>query len=170
MKRLTALESPPDTETGEGADPSSDHVAQALSRLWQSMATMRRQMSDRAQSEGLSLSSFIVLRPLAHSGPLRSSALAEAVCLDLSRISRQIAHLVERGLVERRADRADGRVCILAATEAGIEAVARLQHASNAYVVGKVAAWSEQDRTTLAALLERLAADLEAAPAPARDR
>ena len=127
-------------------------------------------MSDRAQSEGLSLSAFIVLRPLVCSGPLRASALAEAVYLDLSWISRQVAHLVERGLVERRADRADGRVCILAATEAGIAAVARLQQASNEYVVGKVAGWSEQDRATLAALLGRLADDLGAVPATARDR
>src|SRR5665213_2281406 len=145
MQTPTALEADPVMEIGEGSDTSSDQMAQALTRLWQSMARMRQQMSERAQSAGLSMSAYIVLRPLVCSGPLRASALAEAVYLDLSWISRQVAHLVERGLVERRADQADGRVCILAATEAGIEAVARLQQASNEYVVGKVAAWSEQD-------------------------
>jgi DNA-binding MarR family transcriptional regulator len=164
MNASTALDAPPVVEMDAGPDTSGDDVAQALAQLWQSMARMRQLMNDRAQSEGLSLSAFIVLRPLVCSGPLRASDLAEIVYLDLSWISRQVAHLVERGLVERRADRTDGRVCILAATEAGIEAVARLQQASNHYVVGKVADWSEQDRTTLAALLGRLTVALEAAP------
>jgi DNA-binding MarR family transcriptional regulator len=164
MDASTALDARPVVEPAAGPDTSGDDVAQALAQLWQSMARMRQLMNDRAQSEGLSLSAFIVLRPLVCSGPLRASALAEAVYLDLSWISRQVAHLVERGLVERRADRTDGRVCILAATEAGIEAVARLQQASNTYVADKVAGWSEQDRTALAVLLGRLTVALEAAP------
>ncbi len=170
MNTPALLESRPDKEIEARQDTTSDQVAQVLSRLWQSMAKMRQLMGDRAQSEGLSLSAFIVLRPLVCSGPLRAGALAEAVYLDLSWISRQVAHLVERGLVERRADRADGRVCILAATEAGVEAVVRLQQASNDYVVDRVAGWSDQDRVTLAALLGRLADDLEASPTPVRDR
>jgi DNA-binding MarR family transcriptional regulator len=168
MNASTVLAAHPVVEPAAGSDTSGDDVAQALAQLWQSMARMRQLMNDRAQSEGLSLSAFIVLRPLVCSGPLRASDLAETVYLDLSWISRQVAHLVERGLVERRADRTDGRVCILAATEAGIAAVARLQQASNTYVADKVADWSEQDRTTLAVLLGRLTVALEAAPSPAK--
>jgi DNA-binding MarR family transcriptional regulator len=92
------------------------------------------------------------------------------VCLDPSWISRQVAHLVERGLVERRADRADGRICILAATKAGIETVVRLQKAADDYMVGTVAGWSEQDRRHLAVLLGRLADGLEADSVPASGR
>jgi DNA-binding MarR family transcriptional regulator len=164
MNGSTALDAHPVVEMVAESDTSGDDVGQALAQLWQSMARLRQLMNDRAQSEGLSLSAFIVLRPLVCSGPLRASDLAEAVYLDLSWISRQVAHLVERGLVERRADRTDGRVCILAATEAGIEAVARLQQASNTYVADKVADWSEQDRTMLAMLLGRLTVALEADP------
>src|SRR5215831_12128099 len=111
----------PSAETGDLPDDTGDMVAKALARLWLSLARVRHHLNEQAQRQGLSLSAFLVLRPLVQSGPLRSSALAEAVCMDPSWISRQVAHMVERGLVERHADRADGRVCILAATEAGVE-------------------------------------------------
>ncbi|HVA92639.1 MAG TPA: MarR family transcriptional regulator [Chloroflexota bacterium] len=165
MEPTTVLTAALGATRDQERDDSSDQVARAMARLWLSMAGMRRQMGGWAQSQGLSLSACIVLRPLVRFGPLRSSALAEAVCLDTSWISRQVAHLVERGLVERRADRADGRVCILAATEAGVEAVARLQQSLDEYMVGKVSGWSERDRRRLAMLLGRLAGELEA---PAR--
>ena len=50
-------------------------------------------------------------------GPHRSNALAEAVHSDPSTVSRQIAALVKVGYVERRPDPADGRACLLAATD-----------------------------------------------------
>jgi DNA-binding MarR family transcriptional regulator len=156
----------PSTETGDLPDDTGDMVAKALARLWLSLARVRHHLNEQAQRQGLSLSAFLVLRPLVQSGPLRSSALAEAVCMDPSWISRQVAHLVERGLVERHADRADGRVCILAATEAGVETVLRLQETADAHVVDTVAGWSEQDRRHLAALLGRLADALEAGTGP----
>jgi DNA-binding MarR family transcriptional regulator len=160
----------PSATSGGPPDDSGELVARALARLWLSLARVRHHLSEQAQRQGLSLSAFLVLRPLIQSGPLRSSALAEAVCMDPSWISRQVAQLVERGLVERRADPADGRVCILAATDAGIETVARLQATADAQVAGTVAAWSEQDRRQLAMLLGRLADALEAGTGPAAGR
>src|SRR3954452_9251487 len=42
------------------------------------------------------------LAALSDSGPLRASALAEATLSDPSTVSRQVAHLVGLGYVERR--------------------------------------------------------------------
>lgn len=156
--------------TGGGADDSVEQVARAMGRLWLSLGRVRHHLGEQAHRQGLSLSAFLVLRPLVHSGPLRSSALAETVGMDPSWISRQVAQLVERGLVERRADRADGRVCILAVTDAGIETVARLHEAADAHMAGAVAGWPARDRRQLAALLGRLADTLEAGGAPAMGR
>jgi DNA-binding MarR family transcriptional regulator len=140
---------------------SSEQVAEALARLFRSLSKVRARVTEQAQVEGMSWSALMVLRPLVQSGPQRSSALADALCLDPSWISRQVAQLVQRGLVERRADPRDGRVCILAATEAGLELSARLQRSSDAYLAGKVAGWSAPDRRHLAVLLGRFAAELE---------
>ena len=72
-----------------------------------------------AHGDGLEWAGSMLLFHLCKDGPQRSSALAAAVCVDPSTVSRQIADLVELGLVERRADPQDGRATLLAATEAG---------------------------------------------------
>ena len=61
----------------------------------------------------------MLLFHLCKDGPQRSSALAAAACVDPSTVSRQVADLVDLGLVERRADPHDGRATLLAATDRG---------------------------------------------------
>ena len=107
-------------------------------------------------------------------GPQRLSALAEVVRLDRSTVSRQLAALEHRGLVERRPDSRDRRSHLLALTEDGQRILqttrARRQH----WLREALASWPEADRARLAELLERLARDLSAdapigraAPVPA---
>src|SRR5215212_4088788 len=50
---------------------------------------------------GRDLAALVLLFPLQRLGPLRQSALAEAVHADPSTISRHVALLVDRGLVLR---------------------------------------------------------------------
>ena len=97
----------------------------------------------------------MLLFHLCKDGPQRSSALAAAVCVDPSTVSRQIADLVDLGLVERRADPLDGRATLLAATEAG-EARHRMVHErrDRAFAV-MLADWSDDDVHTLVGLLRR---------------
>src|SRR5215213_984808 len=70
---------------------------------------------------GRDLAALILLFPLQRLGPLRQSALAEAVHADPSTVSRHVALLVDRGLVLRAADESDGRASRLVLTEAGRE-------------------------------------------------
>jgi DNA-binding MarR family transcriptional regulator len=98
----------------------------------------------------------MLLFHLCKDGPQRSSALAAAVCVDPSTVSRQIADLVDLGLVERRADPHDGRATLLAATESG-EARHLLVHErrDRAFAV-MLADWSDGDVRALVGLLRRL--------------
>ena len=68
-------------------------------------------------------SPLFLLVKLAQHGPRRASDLAEQVCADPSTVSRQVASLVKAGLIERRADPADGRASILVPTELGWQRV-----------------------------------------------
>jgi DNA-binding MarR family transcriptional regulator len=97
----------------------------------------------------------MLLFNLCKDGPQRSSALAAAACVDPSTVSRQIADLVDLGLVERRADPNDGRATLLAATEAG-EARHRMVHErrDRAFAV-MLADWSDADVHTLVGLMRR---------------
>ena len=62
---------------------------------------------------------YALLASLREDGPQRLSTLAEVVRLDRSTVSRQLATLEQRGLVERRPDGHDRRSHLLALTEDG---------------------------------------------------
>lgn len=71
-----------------------------------------------AQAHGLTLTQARVLG-FAACEPLSQRRLAERFGCDPSNISVLVDRLVERELVERRPDPADGRVKLIAATDAG---------------------------------------------------
>jgi DNA-binding MarR family transcriptional regulator len=78
---------------------------------------------------GLSLSAYEVLSRLAHApeGHLRMSQLAERAQLSLSRVSRVIDALEQRGLVARRSCATDSRVVHATITDEGNALVAQAQ-------------------------------------------
>jgi DNA-binding MarR family transcriptional regulator len=75
-----------------------------LSRLWTAS-------SERIYQEhfGLSLSEWRILAIVGAEQPIYASAIAERGLLEKSRISRLVARLTERGLLESRADETDTR-------------------------------------------------------------
>jgi DNA-binding MarR family transcriptional regulator len=142
-------------------------MALALTHLLRTLPRLKAQIEAQAQEEGLHMSSAVVLRILIDAGPQRSSAIAEALDLDPSWISRQVNHLVQCGLVERRIDPRDGRAIILAATAAGEDAYAQIHRLSVNFFARKVAHWADADRARLAVLLDQLAQELEVTGSPA---
>jgi DNA-binding MarR family transcriptional regulator len=75
-------------------------------------------------------------------------------------VSRQVAHLVDLGYVERRPDPADRRAYHLALTEAGARALETRRRARDEHLAHLTRNWTDDDRRTLARLLDRLAGDL----------
>ena len=78
---------------------------------------------------GLTLSAYEVLSRLAHAddGHLRMSELAGRSQLSLSRVSRVVDSLSDRGLTERRSCPTDSRVVHATVTPAGQELLAQAQ-------------------------------------------
>src|SRR5690242_1267084 len=90
-----------------------DLVEHELTRL------LRRAESARTRHPAalrLDRSAYLLLGELEWRGPRGIAALAQSFQLDVSTASRQVAALEAKGLVERRADPADGRVCLLEIT------------------------------------------------------
>ena len=135
----------------------ADRVAMAMVRLNKMHACVAAQMN----KAGVDKAAFVLLANLAHLGPSRSSALAEAVFSDPSTVSRQVAGLVKDGLVERRADPEDGRASVLVATEAGHLLLAERRQMRNAAIARMFGGWSEPDWHTFADLFERFVDDYE---------
>ncbi|MCP2257933.1 DNA-binding transcriptional regulator, MarR family [Streptoalloteichus tenebrarius] len=137
-----------------------DDIGRQLIRLMRVMGNAHAQVT-KAHPEGLEKAAFILLCAVVEHGPLRSGALAEKVHADPSTISRQVGQLVRAGLVERRADPADGRASVLVATEAGLRLLERNRRLRNRHIALIVSDWPEPDRRRFAELLGRFATSYE---------
>src|SRR5687768_2800402 len=111
---------------------------------------------------GRDLAALVLLFPLARLGPLRQSALADAVHADPSTVSRHVALLVERGLVLRVADESDGRASRLVLTDAGQAQLDQLRAERVAYLRTVTAGWTDDELATFTTLFDRLLADIAA--------
>lgn len=104
---------------------------------------------------------LMLLAPLRRQGPMRTGALAEAVYSDASTVSRQVAELVREGLVERRADPADGRATVLVLTDKAERTVDEAMAHRDTYLTALLTDWSAGDLKELARLLGRLTDTLQ---------
>src|SRR6201992_2766229 len=100
----------------------------------------------------------LLLHTVAAEGPMRASALAASVQSDLSTVSRQVAAMVGRGLLERQADQLDGRASLLAVTHAGRGAIAEHEQGRQAFFDEVLAGWSTEEMRQFAQQLERFTA------------
>ena len=108
---------------------SSDH---ACARAWQALRLahdrVERQLTtELGRHSGLTISDFAVLLHLhLHDGEeVRMHDLTEAVLLSQPALSRLVARLVERGLLERSGAADDGRAIIVCLTDQGRGLAAR---------------------------------------------
>ncbi|MFD1722058.1 MarR family winged helix-turn-helix transcriptional regulator [Amnibacterium endophyticum] len=115
-----------------------------------------RSIAQRFDPE-LQPAAWAVLRELLRGGPMQPHALAAAMSMDRSAISRLLKELRERGLIEAERDEQDGRsqwISVTPAARARAEAVLadRRQRLHE-----HLSAWDEGDLDRFAVLLDRFA-------------
>jgi DNA-binding MarR family transcriptional regulator len=113
------------------------------------------------RNDGIESAAYAVLACSVVAGPQRLTTLAEMVHADPSTVSRQTAALVRHGLLERRADPADGRASLLVATPEGRRVFEDNKQLRSRILAKALGRWSVTDLATLTVLLERLNTDLE---------
>jgi DNA-binding MarR family transcriptional regulator len=97
-----------------------------------------------------------LLALLQDTGPLRASDLVARLGLDKSTVSRQVAKLVDLGLVERTADPVDGRAQVLTPSAEGTARLSRVRNTRRARWEADLSHWPAEDVATLGELLGRL--------------
>jgi DNA-binding MarR family transcriptional regulator len=135
---------------------------QAWHSLLQAHASLMRQLAaDLEQETGLALADFDVLAQLsAAGGELRMTELAARALISRSGMTRRVARLVDKGLVDRRSTGADGRGVVVALTDAG---VTRLTETAPVHLRGVskwfVAKLDDQELATLKSALDKVSVD-----------
>ena len=101
-----------------------------------------------------------VLSRLDELGPLRLSALASVLCLDVSTVSRQVPVLERQGWVARERDPEDQRAQLLDLTPAGREVLADVRASRIEVLRRLLPAWTEAELAAFAGQLHRFNDDV----------
>lgn len=103
---------------------------------------------------------YLAMRVLEDLGPMSTNALAHALHLDASTVTRQIAPLERGGLIERCRDPADGRSSSIVLTDEGLGCMSDVKRERLRRIEDLVSDWDGADQVGLAAALTRLNSSL----------
>lgn len=107
------------------------------------------------QRNSMDRAAFLLLNRLDRTGPVGVKALAQAMAIDSSTVTRQVAPLVDCGLVDRVPNPDDGRAVLLELSERGRQRLEEVRSSRQDLMRMLLADWPEQDRETFVALLTR---------------
>jgi len=99
---------------------------------------------------------YLALRTLATMGPTSTKALAMALDLDASTVTRQITVLESGGFVERRPDPHDRRSSTIVLTAEGRRTMAGVERERRQGMEALIGSWAEREKLTLGRALSRL--------------
>ncbi|MFD5476494.1 MarR family winged helix-turn-helix transcriptional regulator [Streptomyces hawaiiensis] len=124
-----------------------EEIAEALADV---AGTVVRSLVDR---RGMSFTTASTLGRLEREGPARLTALAVAEGVAQPSMTQLVQRLENQGLATRVSDPGDGRVTLVAITEAGREVLAERRRERNARLVRRLAALSEDERRDLSSAM-----------------
>ncbi|MDH6129486.1 MarR family winged helix-turn-helix transcriptional regulator [Kitasatospora sp. GP82] len=124
----------------ETPEEGPQEVAAALDELVTGMAT-----DFLSDWRGMSLTTAATLARLEREGPIRLTVLAAAEGVTQPSMTVLVQRLEAQGLASRVGDPQDGRVRLVAITDAGRELLAERRRARDTRVAGLLAALPEQD-------------------------
>ncbi|MDI2128828.1 MarR family winged helix-turn-helix transcriptional regulator [Yinghuangia seranimata] len=98
---------------------------------------------------------YLLLGRLEAEGPMGVKALAQAMSIDSSTVTRQVTPLVDQGYVDRVPNPDDGRAVLLRLSEIGLDRLHQVRRARIQLMAEMCAEWSAEDRERFTELLTR---------------
>ncbi|MEU1598196.1 MarR family transcriptional regulator [Streptomyces sp. NPDC005708] len=136
-----------------------------LARQLSAIGAVKRDMG-RILPHHCSTGSAAVLTLLGSHGEMRMSKLAELLAVDMSVTSRHVAHVADRGWIERLPDPADKRSRILRLTAPGKVQLDELSRRAVELLAERLSDWSDDDVGRLIQLMGRLRESFDCRAAP----
>ncbi|QFZ75465.1 MarR family transcriptional regulator [Streptomyces fagopyri] len=126
-----------------------------LARQLSAIGAVKRELS-RILPHDCPAGSAAVLTLLGRHGDMRMGKLAELLAVDMSVTSRHVAHVADRGWIERLPDPADRRSRILRLTDAGHARLDELSRSSSQLFADRLSDWTDHEVGLLSHLMGRL--------------
>ncbi len=98
---------------------------------------------------------YLLLNRLDREGPMGVKALAAGMGIDSSTVTRQVAPLVDTGLVKRTSHPEDGRAVVLQLSPRGLSRLEEVRSSRRALMAELTRDWTPQERETFCSLLTR---------------
>ncbi|GHJ10508.1 MarR family transcriptional regulator [Micromonospora humidisoli] len=134
--------------------------AQLAPQLRDAITRLNRRVRQARPVGDLTVTQLSALTSLRLAGALTPRELADVERVQPPTMTKIVAKLEERGLVQRTPHPTDGRQVILAATESGRAVLDQFERARNEWLASRLAALTEDERDTLrraAEILQQLA-------------
>lgn len=109
---------------------------------------------------------YLLLNRLDQEGPMGVKALAAGMGIDSSTVTRQVAPLVDSGLVKRTSHPEDGRAVVLQLSPRGKARLEEVRSSRRALMAQVTDGWTVEERDIFCDLLARFNIALAAAHAP----
>ncbi|MEV1287817.1 MarR family transcriptional regulator [Micromonospora sp. NPDC049679] len=135
-------------------------AAQLATLLRDAITRLNRRVRQTRPVGDLTVTQLSALTSLELAGALTPRELADTERVQPPTMTRIVAKLEERGLVQRTPHPTDGRQVILAATESGRAVLARFERARDEWLAQRLAELSAEERDTLrraAEILQKIA-------------
>lgn len=113
---------------------------------------------------GISIAEWRVLVTLAEYGELLAKQIGELTSMDKVQVSRAVAGLQGRGLLQRRPCERDSRAALLCLSTAGAKLYRRIEPEALAWEQSLLAPLEPAERDTLFALIDKLELQLAGMP------
>jgi DNA-binding MarR family transcriptional regulator len=107
------------------------------------------------QQNSMDRAAYLLLNRLEREGPVGVKALAQAMGIDSSTVTRQVAPLVEGELVERVPNPNDGRAVLLELSALGVRRLHEVRASRQALMRELLTNWPQEEREQFCALLTR---------------
>ncbi|SCL62946.1 DNA-binding transcriptional regulator, MarR family [Micromonospora chersina] len=123
--------------------------AQLAPQLRDAITRLNRRVRQARPVGDLTVTQLSALTSLKLAGALTPRELADVERVQPPTMTKIVAKLEERGLVQRTPHPTDGRQVILAATEGGRAVLDQFERARNEWLASRLAALTEEERDTL---------------------
>ncbi|WP_425574023.1 MarR family winged helix-turn-helix transcriptional regulator [Streptomyces hebeiensis] len=145
----------PDTAAAPFADPGLLDALQHQVAVFARRAEQTRLGGVGQVRNSMDRAAYLLLNRLDQEGPMGVKALAAGMGIDSSTVTRQVAPLVDTGLVMRTSHPEDGRAVVLELSARGLARLEEVRSSRRELMAQVTDGWTEEERDAFTTLLTR---------------